>query len=459
MKRRFGDGTQVIRLLIWVVTALVLSIGTLYVWAAGGDLLWEDELDLAGNADEARAIVAAQGRVYIAGSGIQPAPPVMSSRNFLVRAYDGKTGKPLWQDLFDVAGGFDAATAIAEETGRVYAAGTANGDFLVRAYDGKTGKPLWQDLFDFAGRFDSATAIGVDGKRIYVLGIGTVRDQRPGDQGNRVFLTRAYDGKTGKLVWQDVFDRTIQTQTSEAAAIAVDGRRVYATGNHNGKFLVRAYDGESGAFLWQDLLDNAQANAIEAERGLVFAVGGGHGFLVRAYSGNTGALLWHDSFTLAGGGSGSDLARAVSVGGGRVYVGGLSTNGIGPGDNQDFLVRAYDAENGAFLWQDNFHGIGNRTNIALATDLGGPVASPSVNVRGIRLYVAGFITSAAHNTDFVVHAYDGRNGGLLWRDIFDRAGGLDEALDLAVENGRVYAAGFVNADLNSNVFVRAYDAK
>ena len=329
MKRRFGDGTQVIRLLIWVVTALVLSIGTLYVWAAGGDLLWEDELDLAGNADEARAIVAAQGRVYIAGSGIQPAPPVMSSRNFLVRAYDGKTGKP-----------------------------------------------LWQDLFDFAGRFDSATAIGVDGKRIYVLGIGTVRDQRPGDQGNRVFLTRAYDGKTGKLVWQDVFDHTIQTQTSEAAAIAVDGRRVYATGNHNGKFLVRAYDGESGAFLWQDLLDNAQANAIEAERGLVFAVGGGHGFLVRAYSGNTGALLWQDSFTLAGGGSGSDLARAVSVGGGRVYVGGLSTNGIGPGDNQDFLVRAYDAENGAFLWQDNFHGIGNRTNIALATDLGGPVASP-----------------------------------------------------------------------------------
>src|SRR5206468_5797756 len=80
---------------------------------------------------------------------------------------------------------------------------------------------------------------------------------------------------------------------------------------------------------------------------------------------------------------------------------------------------------------------------------------PSVNVRGIRLYVAGFITSAAHNTDFVVHAYDGRNGGLLWRDIFDRAGGLDEALDLAVENGRVYAAGFVNADLNSNVFGRA----
>ena len=45
------------------------------------------------------------------------------------------------------------------------------------------------------------------------------------------------------------------------------------------------------------------------------------------------------------------------------------------------------------------------------------------------------------------------------RTCIDRAGGLDEALDLAVENGRVYAAGFVNADLNSNVFVRAYDAK
>jgi outer membrane protein assembly factor BamB len=121
-------------------------------------------------------------------------------------------------------------------------------------------------------------------------------------------------------------------------------------------------------------------------------------------------------------------------------------------------VRVYNAENGTFLWQDHFHGVGNRTNIALATDLGGPAASPSEAAR-IRLYVAGFITSAGNNTDFVVRAYDGRNGELLWWDVFDRAGGLDEALSLAVEKGRVYAAGRVNANFNSNVFIRAYDAK
>ena len=46
----------------------------------------------------------------------------------------------------------DGALAIAVDRERVFAAGTAgNFDFLVRAYNSKSGTLLWEDQFDKAG--------------------------------------------------------------------------------------------------------------------------------------------------------------------------------------------------------------------------------------------------------------------------------------------------------------------
>ena len=66
------------------------------VWAgtAAGDLLWQDQVDFAGGADVALAVAADAGRVVAVGSAQNHA----GNTDFVVRAYDGKTGALLWKD-------------------------------------------------------------------------------------------------------------------------------------------------------------------------------------------------------------------------------------------------------------------------------------------------------------------------------------------------------------------------
>jgi outer membrane protein assembly factor BamB len=347
----------------------------------------------------------------------------------------------LWQDLFDAGGLGGTATAIAAAGGRVYAAGQAGRDFLVRAYDGGTGSVLWQDQHDAAGLSDSATAVVVDGGRVYVAGGVTFEEPHPYYPGRSLAVVRAYDAATGELLWQDLFDQSLKTQTTVATTVAADAGRLYVGGDRDGEFFIRALDGETGSFVWQDISGAGRATGITAQAGLVYAVS--EAFVVRAYEAGTGAVVWGDTLDAATG-------KAVSVGGEHLFVAGVIPSEDGTGLGYDFLVRAYDAATGLLAWQDRLHGVGNRTNIALALD------SPADSFGGIRVYVAGFVTSAANNTDYVVQAYDGQSGRLVWSDTFDRAGGLDEAVTIAADSKRVYAAGFVSGNVNGDFFVRAY---
>jgi putative pyrroloquinoline-quinone binding quinoprotein len=442
--------------------ALLCGISALLtgpVWGKGGDILWQEEFDRDGNVNQSNGIAADNGHVYVA----------VQSEAYLVRAYNGKTGKLLWQD--DLAGTVptfsSSATAIAVDNGRVYVSGRLRNqggpglDLLVRAYNGKTGKLLWQDLFDLAGEDDFAQAITVEKGHVYVSGVGTIRRARLGDPGNTVFLVRAYDADDGKILWQNWSAPTEETQTNAVTSITAEKGRVYAAGYHNNDTLVRAYDGDTGVILWQDQEHMAGFTAIGVEKGRVYASGYRNNgllgfFFVRAYDGHTGIALWHDLYNLAGFEDGG--GAAISISGGQVYAVGYSTSGIAQGVTSDFLVRAYDGDTGVLLWQDNFHGAGNRTNVALAVDSGEPAASPDKTVKAKGVYVAGFITSAAHNTQFVVRAYASKTGVLLWKDETNRTG-LNAAVSITVENGRAYAAGSVSADTVGSLFIRAYDTK
>jgi outer membrane protein assembly factor BamB len=438
--------------------ALLCGISTLLTgpaWGKAGDILWQKEIDRAHDSDQANAIAAEGNRVYVAVAG--PA--------YLVQAYDGETGGLLWQDqLFDVPNFTSFANAIAADNGRVYVAGRLQGDLLVRAYDGKTGYLLWQGLFDLAGLDDFAQAITIEKGHVYVGGIGTLRRARPGDPGSTAFLVVAFDADDGRTLWQNSSEPTGEPQINAVTSITAKKGRVYAAGHHNDDSLVRAYDGDTGTLLWQDQEHAAGFTAIGVEKGRVYASGfrniGLVGFFfVRAYDGRTGTLLWQDSFTLAGVEfSGS---AAISISGGRVYAVGGSTSGINPGTGvtTDFLVRAYDGDTGVLLWQDNFHGAGFRGNAALAVDSGGPAASSRGHERRKAVYVAGVTTSAPHDTQFVVRAYESETGALLWKDEISRPG-QNAALEVVVENDRVYAAGrLINiTDTTGNLFIRAYDA-
>ena len=132
MKGMMGNG----KIILPFVLSFLLAIGAL---AKGGGLLWDDQFDKGVGVNAARAITAQGNRVYAAGRG----ETAGGDDEFVVRAYDAKTGDLLWDDQFDNGGGRNIANAITAQGNMVYAAGrgrTAGGnvdEFVVRAYDAR----------------------------------------------------------------------------------------------------------------------------------------------------------------------------------------------------------------------------------------------------------------------------------------------------------------------------------
>lgn len=130
--------------------------------ARTGDRLWEDIVDKG----RARAIAASHAAVFVVG-GVN----IGESENFLVRAYDPRTGALLWGDQADIEGNSDIAWAVATEGGMAFVLGSTSSDsttrdVLLRAYDGTSGQLAWQ--IRRAGA--SASAIAANGKQVFIGG-------------------------------------------------------------------------------------------------------------------------------------------------------------------------------------------------------------------------------------------------------------------------------------------------
>jgi hypothetical protein len=319
-----------------------------------------------------------------------------------VRAYDPKTGTPRWEDQHDHAGFNDVAEALAVWDGQVFAAGsgergTDNQDFLIRAYDAKTGGLLWEDQTDKAGFNDAAYALAVGGGLVFAAGFGT------NATGNQDFLVRAYRAADGALVWEDQVEQAGFDDT--AFALAVGGGRVFAAGS-----------GERAA--------------------------GNQDFLVRAYEAKSGALRWEDQVDPA---AGFDGVNALAVQGERLFAAGFVTNAAG---NFDVLLRAYEAKSGALLWEDQ------------VDHAGFDDAALALTVQKGQVFIAGFGTNAAGNFDVLVRAYQAKTAMLVWEDQVNKAGLDDAALAMAAGGGQVVAAGVgTTATGNLDVLIRAYDMK
>jgi len=70
-------------------------------------------------------------------------------------------------------------------------------DFLVRTYDANTGTLLWTDLVDVAGGDDAARAVALDDARVFVAGVGV------DGSGTGLLILRAYIANTGTLAWEN----------------------------------------------------------------------------------------------------------------------------------------------------------------------------------------------------------------------------------------------------------------
>ncbi|MCP5097456.1 MAG: PQQ-binding-like beta-propeller repeat protein [Chloroflexi bacterium] len=169
------------------VSLLALFVGI--TWAAG-ELLWQDQLDLAGRSDYASVVVVQDMQVLVAGNVRNSAGEL----DWLVRAYDTRNGDLLWQSQFDLAGGFDYVSGIAVEGRQVFVAGfstiaAGNHDWVVQALDARDGSKLWQDQFDLSGGHDISFDIAADRGRAYVVGSGK------NTTGNSDWIVRAYQAR------------------------------------------------------------------------------------------------------------------------------------------------------------------------------------------------------------------------------------------------------------------------
>jgi hypothetical protein len=369
-------------------------------------------------------------------------------------------GTLLWQDLFNQAEGFDEPSAVAAGAGVIAVVGestNAAGAFqlIVRAYDGETGVLLWQDT-NTEGIFDEGAAIAIrDG--IVVVGGGS-----DGVDGTTAGLVRAYALRTGHVLWDDVFSSP--GSATSIQALAIEGNTVFAAGlgGANCSFfeisdcnwVVRSYDLKRGRLRWAIELDGEvhaddQAFAVAVLEDRVFVSGAISldleftqvAFSVAALDARSGRELWRDVSTDGGGG-----AIRVATDRGRVFVVGL--------DGNNWLVRRYDPRHGGVIWEDVYSRTGTLSEVF--------DVAWQLDVQGNSLLVSGYGSQDGPNfvsRDWVVRAYDARNGELRWMDELDFAGGFDEAIGgAAIRNGQALTYGVVStADTGPLMYVRSSD--
>ncbi len=221
----------------------------------GHPLRWQDQFDLAGGTDQARAIAISSHRAVAIGVGTT----VNGGVDLLVRAYDTATGTLQWRDQSPLASGIITSVVIDDFGHKVFGAGYAQGgegtDFLIRAYDATTGNRLWEDISN-KGRDDFVQGIAASRLGVFVVGYG-------GNVGTSSldFLVRAYAPRTGALLWEDQVDNA--GNDDAAWKVVVEGSTVFVAGSSskagvNQQWFIRAYDAASGQLAW----DSREAGAL-----------------------------------------------------------------------------------------------------------------------------------------------------------------------------------------------------
>lgn len=189
-------------------------------------------------------------RVVTAGLGVKTA----EVSSFILRSYEANTGALVSQDEFDLSVDPDTAEAVKAGGGRVYAIGsgmTAAGTFslLVRAYDARTGELLWIDELNPAAKPRHQTK-STKGR------LSRPRPIRASDrrQSHSLFTVRATDKESGRVLWQDEF---LPSDESVKGGGAAGSTRRDQPGPHDFSLVVRTYEDPTNKLLWEDRFDPA----------------------------------------------------------------------------------------------------------------------------------------------------------------------------------------------------------
>src|SRR5262249_2027195 len=147
--------------------------------------------------EDANAITVSGRRVFVVGYEDNGAG---SACDWITCAYDTRTGVAMWTNRFPNASWFNVPYAVSFAQNRVYSVGQANSNFAVRACNAINGATLWQDSVPATTGPDNATAVAAFGDRVFASG-STYEGGLHYD-----WLVRAYNGRSGRLLWQDKFN-------------------------------------------------------------------------------------------------------------------------------------------------------------------------------------------------------------------------------------------------------------
>lgn len=413
------------------------DIATVAYDARTGDELWSAGYGAAGDdVVSAIAVDPDSARVFITGKLALRDGGVLATV-----AYDARTGARLWEARYDGPGGdhgSGVAIALSADGSLLFVTGDSEGgtgtDIATLAYDARTGAQAWVARYDGPSGGDdrpAAIALGEDGSEVLVTG------QSAGSASEGDAVTISYGLPTGAERWAARYDLpTDEEGTFPSAAIVFgpDGPRVYTVQGlpHVDRspvtwdYATAAFDARSGQRLWSVLYDGGFsdiATALAVDRGRVFVTGWSHvptlgAYGTVAYDADSGVQQWAAKYDGVGTG-GADWPRdiAVSPDGSRVFVTGVNSAG-------DYGTLAYDATLGAQLWLAEYSGPALESDGARAL---------AVSPDGSRLFVTGMSTGVGTEEDYATIAYPGR--GLL-PDV--RSG---PAISLPSPLGRLWANG------------------
>lgn len=319
-------------------------------FAANGDILWTKQFGTEYE-DEAKAVVAPGGAVYVAGDyGVQIRPTTdidVDTRDGFLSRYN-PDGSVVWTRRIQSTVGTpnkDSANAVAVDATGVYVAGGTAGtlagqthisdwDGYLRKYD-FNGNLLWTRQFG-SGGFDEVIALAVNASGIFLLG------QTDGAFPDFTFAGGIYDlfvrkyDAAGNLLWT----RQFGTDGNElAGAVVADAGGIYVSGGTSGRFPEQ----------------NSPA---------------GYDAFVRRYD-NAGSIVWTRQFAatrdVLGKGLASDGSALFVVG--NVF-GTLPGQAGGGGADEDAFVRKMDL-NGNPVWTRQFGSQGADFALGAATGYGG----------------------------------------------------------------------------------------
>jgi outer membrane protein assembly factor BamB len=306
-----------------------------------GANLWEQRInDPFGIVEVAEMVGAHSNRVFAVGT-VSRLPT--SRSDFAVFAFDASTGDQIWQSITSSSGvgPLDVANALDSQGDRLFTVGSLS-DFstiLVRAFDTRTGRVLWEDQIAGGTQFLAFTQVATLGDLVFVAGgVQTGTDQD--------LIVRAYDQISGEVRWTHVEDAG---GNDEVLALHVSGDRLFAAGFDACdpsflacSFAVRQLDPHSGAVIWRDTFQDvaggdALSTSLTSNGGQLYAGGfiqdadGKYQWALRAYDAASGAIIQDERL------ANSFLFQLASAGN-RVYAAGS----IGRLDvGYDFVVRAY----------------------------------------------------------------------------------------------------------------------